>query len=98
MQIPPASAASWPVAGGFGFTAPPAASKAEAEFKDYARKTPAEKMREAILGSMGLDEAKLAAMDPKERQKIEDKIKLIMKEKIEQDAEKKTGMLVDVKA
>jgi len=60
--------------------------------------TPADKMRAAILGSMGYTEDQLRAMDPKERAKIEEKIKELMKQKVEQATEKKTGQIVDVKA
>ena len=97
MQISAPSAA--PAApSGFGFTAPPKPSAAEQAFNDYAKMTPAQKMRAAILGSMGLTEDQLKAMDPKERQKIEAKIQEIMKQKIEQSVEKKTGAIIDVKA
>ena len=98
MQIAPPTSAAAPAAAGFAFSPPAKPSAAETAFNDYAKMTPAQKMRAAILGSMGLDEAKLAAMDPKARQEIEDKIKAIIREKVEQDAEKKTGVLVDVKA
>jgi len=70
---------------------------AEQDFLAYAKMTPGEKMRAAILGSMGLKESDLKAMDPKERQKIEDKIKEIIHEKAKEDLEKK-GALADIKA
>jgi hypothetical protein len=87
-------------ASGFGFTQPAAPSAARQAFDDYAKKTPAEKMRDAILGSMGLTEEQLEAMPPKERQALEAKIREMMKQKIEEAIEKKdkTGVLVDVKA
>lgn len=87
-------------ASGFGFAKPPAPSAGEQAFNDYAKKTPAERMRDAILGSMGLTEEQLKAMSPKEREAIEAKIREIMKHKIEEAMEKKdkTGVLVDVKA
>jgi hypothetical protein len=83
---------------GFGFVKPVKPSAAEQAFSDYAKMTPAQKMRAAILGSMGLTEEQLKAMDPKERQKIEDKIRAIIKEKVEQAVEKQTGVAVDIKA
>jgi hypothetical protein len=36
-------------------------------------------------------------MDPKERQKIEDKIKALIRQQVEQSVEKKTGVAVDMK-
>jgi hypothetical protein len=87
-----------PAATGFGFAKPATPSAAEQALNDYAKMTPAQKMRAAILGSMGLTEEQLKAMDPKERQKIEEKIKEIIKEKVEQAVEKKTGLAVDIKA
>jgi hypothetical protein len=87
-----------PAASGFGFAKPAKPSAAEQAFNDYAKMTPAQKMRAAILGSMGLTEEQLKAMDPKERQKVEDRIREIIKEKVEQAVEKKTGAVVDIKA
>jgi hypothetical protein len=92
--------AAAPAASGFSFAKPAAPSAAEQAFNDYAKKTPAQKMRDAILGTMGLTEDQLKAMSPKEREAIEAKIKEIMKHKIEEAMEKKdkTGAIVDVKA
>ncbi|PZQ45864.1 MAG: hypothetical protein DI551_06250 [Micavibrio aeruginosavorus] len=60
------------------------------EFLDFTGKSWDEKIRAMILGSMGLEEEDLANMTPEEREKIEAKIK----EKIDQEIEKKTGMMV----
>jgi len=104
MQIPstnpiPASAPTAASAGGWSIGAPAGKpSAAEQVFRDYAKMTPAEKMRAEILDSMGLTEDQLRAMDPKERAKVEEKIKDLIKQKVEQSTEKKTGQIVDVKA
>ncbi len=71
---------------------------AKQELYDYASKSPAEKMRAAILGKLGLTEEQVAAMDPKERQKVEDQIKQMIKDEVTQQAEEKKGVLVDFKA
>lgn len=71
---------------------------AKDEFRDYAKLTPAQKMRAAMLGEMGLTEEQLKAMDPKARQQIEDQIKQRIKAEIENDPKLKPGFLVDVKA
>ena len=92
------SAAAAPASTGFGFYAPAKPSAAVQAFMDYEKKTPAEKMRDEILGSMGLTEDQLKAMDPKDRAKVEEKIRELIKQKVEESTEKKTGQIVDVKA
>jgi hypothetical protein len=71
---------------------------AKDDFLDYAKMTPAQKMRAAMLGKMGLTEEQLKAMDPKERQKIEDKLKAQIKEQVMNDPKMKQGALVDIQA
>lgn len=73
---------------------------AKDEFLDYAKMTPAQKMRASMLSKLGVTEDQLKAMDPKDRQKIEDKIKEMIKAEIEgPDGNRKAkGALVDVKA
>ncbi len=77
-------------------------SAARTEFDAFAKKTPAEQMREQILKSLGLDEDKVKAMDPKEREALEAKIKQIIKTKIEEAQKEKgevaPGQVVDIKA
>jgi hypothetical protein len=84
---------------GAGMTAVPAKT-AKDEFLDYAKMTPAQKMRASMLSKLNVTEEQLKAMDSKERQKIEDKIKEMIKAEIEgPDGDRKPkGMLVDVKA
>jgi hypothetical protein len=72
-------------------------STARKEFADIANKTPAQQMRDQILKSLGLDEDKVKAMDPKAREALEAKIKQIIKTKIEQ-ADATPGQVVDIKA
>jgi hypothetical protein len=79
-------------------TVKPKADTAVEDFRAYANMTPAEKMRAAILGSMGLTEDSLKSMDPKERAKVEDEIKKLIQQKVEQSVEKKTGVVIDLKA
>jgi hypothetical protein len=85
--------------GGAGMTAVPAKT-AKDEFLDYAKMTPAQKMRASMLSKLNVTEEQLKAMDSKERQKIEDRIKEMIKAEIEgPDGDRKPkGMLVDVKA
>lgn len=91
------SGAQKPQAAGGMFSSAPTQSSAAQEFQDYAKLTPAQKMRASILKSMGLKEEDLAGMDSAKRQQVEDKIKEMIKARLEQNADKK-GQLVDVKA
>ena len=78
---------------------PPASTtSAMQDFLDFMKMTPAQQMRAAILGQMGLKEADLKNMDPKKRQEIEAKIKEEIKAQVQKDTEKRTGMIVDLKA
>lgn len=97
MQIGPTTTAA-PTSSAWSLTPPSKPSAAAQELLDYARKTPAQQMRDSILGSLGLTEEKLKAMSAKDRAAAEEKIRELMKAKIEQAAEKKTGQIVDVKA
>lgn len=68
------------------------------DFLAYARMTPAQRMRAHILASLGLTEADLNAMSPKERAAVEKKIEKAVRDAVMRDTEKKTGMLADVTA
>jgi hypothetical protein len=57
---------------------------AEEQFLDYAQKSPAERMRDDILKSLGLTEDDLAKMSPEERAAVEEKIKKMIEEKFRQ--------------
>jgi predicted flavoprotein YhiN len=71
---------------------------AKDEFMDYAKMTPAQKMRAAMLSKLGVTEEQLKAMSPDERKKIEDKIKDMIKQQVENDPKMKQGSLLDVSA
>ncbi|EJL34421.1 hypothetical protein PMI01_01629 [Caulobacter sp. AP07] len=80
-----------------GMTAAPEKT-AKDEFLDYAKMTPAEKMRAAMLKRMGLTEDDVKAMSADERQRLEDQIKQQIKEQVMNDPKMKTGSLLDVSA
>jgi hypothetical protein len=71
---------------------------AEAEFLEYARMTPAQRLRQQILDSLGLTEKDVQAMDSKARKAVEEKINEMIKAKIEGDPHARPGALVDVQA
>jgi len=68
------------------------------DFLEYARMTPAERIRAAILDELGITEEELENMSPEARKAMEKQIAERMKEKVEQATEKRTGMLIDVQA
>lgn len=65
------------------------------KFLEFMNKTPEELMREAILKELGYTEEDIAAMDPKERAKVEAKIQELVEMKIEQ-ALREDGVDIDV--
>lgn len=66
-------------------------SDAVQEFLDFMDKTPEERMRAQILGSLGMTEEELAALPPDERRKIEDKIRETIETRVRKDTEEKTA-------
>jgi hypothetical protein len=72
------------------------ASSPEDEFLEYARMSPAERIRAAILQEMGLTEDEIENLEPAKRETLEKEIAKRLKDKLEEAAEKKTGMILDV--
>jgi len=62
------------------------------DFLDYAKLSVAERIRKQFLESKGLDEKSLAAMDEKERQKIEDEFRDMLKKKMKDGVARDTGL------
>ena len=54
------------------------------KFLAEAQKSPMERMREQVLGDLGLTEESLAQMPPEDRRAAEDKIRELIEEKIRQ--------------
>jgi TPP-dependent pyruvate/acetoin dehydrogenase alpha subunit len=74
------------------------AGNAVSEFLDYAKETPAQRMRDAILKSMGLSEDDLKNMSPEKRKAVEETIRQKIKDAAEEAANKgKTGLVADIK-
>ena len=78
--------------------ASPDKSSAREAFLDFAAKSPAEHLRDAILRELGVTEEKLQAMEPEQRAAMEDMIAERLKQKVEQEAEQRAGLLVDLSA
>jgi TPP-dependent pyruvate/acetoin dehydrogenase alpha subunit len=60
--------------------------------------TPAERMHAQMLAQLGLTEDQFKAMDPAAQQKIEDKIREMIKQQVENSTDKRTGMITDKSA
>ena len=65
---------------------------------DYSKMTPAQQMQASMLQSLGLTQQQYNALTPAEKAKVDQKIQQMIKQDIQQQAEKKTGMVVDVSA
>ena len=91
------AAASPAVADASAATRNSGAGSAVSDFLDYAKETPAQRMRDAILKSMGLSEEDLKSMTPEKRKAVEETIRQRIKEAAEDAAKKgKTGLVADV--
>jgi hypothetical protein len=69
----------------------------EQEFLKYAHMSPIDRMRANILKSMGLTEDDVKNMPPQQRQAVEQKIKDLIEQQLQKNADKK-GQVVDVSA
>jgi TPP-dependent pyruvate/acetoin dehydrogenase alpha subunit len=77
-------------------TAKPAETKtAEQKFLEWAKMTPAERMHAQMLSQLGITEDQFKAMDPAAQQKIEDKIRDMIKKHAEDSNDKRTGLITD---
>jgi hypothetical protein len=76
----------------------PEAKSAEQKFLEYAKMTPAERMHAAMLAQMGLTEDQFKAMDPAAQQKIEDKIRDMIRQQAANSSDKRTGINTDKSA
>ncbi|MES2030361.1 MAG: hypothetical protein V4477_14370 [Pseudomonadota bacterium] len=86
--------------GGLGKAQAPAQSPEE-KFLDYAKKTPAEKMRDALLSSIGVTEEELKNMSPDQRREVEQKIADKIKEAVNKKTENggnASGFFTDISA
>jgi hypothetical protein len=70
---------------------PTAEKSAEDKFREYAKMSPADKMRAAILSSMGLTEEQVKNMSPDQQKAVEQKITDQIKQAAQKQAEKAGG-------
>ena len=69
---------------------------AEAEFLEFAKKTPAEHIRDAMLKKLGLTQEEFDKMDPEAQRAVTDKINEEIKKQVEASGSKLTGMITDI--
>jgi hypothetical protein len=65
------------------------------QFLQYANMTPAQRLFASMLGKLGITEDQFNAMSPADQQKIEDKIRDMIKKQLDNSARKPTGMITD---
>jgi len=74
------------------------AQTTEEKFLEYAKMTPAERLHAQMLAELGLTEDQFKAMSPADQQKIEDKIRDMIKKQVDNSPDKRTGMITDKSA
>jgi uncharacterized protein YgfB (UPF0149 family) len=95
------SSAYSPYAGVSAATSSPVGeTSAKDEFLKFQAMSPAQKMRAMMLAKLGVTEEQLKAMSPEERKKIEDKLKDMVKQQVQNDPDKKgqTGLVANILA
>lgn len=77
-------------------TAKPAESQtAEQKFLEWAKMTPAERMHAQMLSQLGITEEQFKQMDPASQQKIEEKVRDMIKKHAEDNSDNRTGLITD---
>jgi ABC-type transporter MlaC component len=71
------------------------ANTAVQQFLEYAKMTPAERLHAQMLARLGLTEDQFKAMSPADQQKIEDKIREMIKQQVANGTNTPTGVITD---
>jgi TPP-dependent pyruvate/acetoin dehydrogenase alpha subunit len=69
----------------------------EAEFLEFAKKTPAEHIRDAMLKKLGLSQEEFDNMDSASQKAVTEQITAEIKKQIEASGDKRTGQITDIK-
>lgn len=75
---------------------PKSGKTAEAAFLDFAKKTPAEHIRDAMLKKLGLTQEEFDKMDPEAQRAVTEKINEEIKKQVQASGAKRTGMITDI--
>jgi hypothetical protein len=78
-------------------SAAPAETAAQ-KFLEYANMTPAQRLHAQMLAKLGLTEDQFNAMSPADQQKIDDKIREMIKQQIDTTGDNRPGMITDKSA
>jgi len=76
-------------------TKPLEAQTPEEKFLEYAQKTPAEKMFDAMLGQLGLTPEQFKAMDPAAQRDVAQKIQQLIEQQAQNGGSKSPGQITD---
>ncbi|EGP07190.1 hypothetical protein CSIRO_3198 [Bradyrhizobiaceae bacterium SG-6C] len=74
---------------------PLGAQSVEEKFLEYAKKTPAEKMFDAMLGQLGITPEQFAAMDPDAQRAVMEKIQKLIEQQAKQGGSNSPGQITD---
>jgi len=74
---------------------PLGAQSVEEKFLDYAQKTPAEKMFDAMLGQLGITPEQFAAMDSDAQRAVMEKIQKLIEQQAKQGGSNSPGQITD---
>jgi hypothetical protein len=74
------------------------ASTAAQQFQQYASMTPAERLHAQMLAKLGITEDQFKAMSPADQQKVEDKIRDMVKKQLADNNDTRPGMITDKSA
>jgi hypothetical protein len=66
------------------------------QFLQYANMTPAQRMQADMLSQLGLTEDQFKAMSPADQQKVEAKIRDLVKKQADESNDKRTGLITDI--
>jgi hypothetical protein len=75
-----------------------AAKTSAQQFLAYANMTPAQRLHAQMLAKLGLTEDQFKAMSPADQQKVEDKIRDMIKKQLSESNDTRTGMITDKSA
>lgn len=67
----------------------------EEKFLEYAKKTPAEKMFDAMLGQLGITPEQFAAMDPDAQRSVMEKIQKLIEQQAKNGGNNSPGQITD---
>jgi len=68
------------------------------QFLEFANMTPAQRLHAEMLSELGLTEDQYKAMSPADQQKVDDKIRDLVKKQADETNNKRAGLITDISA